>query len=408
MIHMQAALRAIAAILPLLLIISALPLITWHADRIQTEARRQLAQGLSGTASALTLKFYTADLNGWQTAYALDFMHGTREAAADEARARRAFLEAVARFEMQLKAVESEAVHSVDLDRLRTIRRLHDSFMQLDKEIIASLRSSDRNAQDHAIDLVLGREIDLFNAISDEVERLGNAIMVRSLGASAEAESIGQSARVLTIVSVAVALLLAAVAINTARRWMHSTSDLMSRLEDMALTDQLTGVANRRQWNNRLDAALAQAARHRRTLIVAIIDVDFFKRYNDQFGHVAGDALLREMAQQFSRRFGSPELFARFGGEEFVALMLDCAPQDGVDRIAGLRPLMPLQQTFSAGLACWDGVESGDRLLMRADAALYRAKQAGRNCSQMAEAAQPDSADTAMDAAGLATAAAAC
>ncbi|MGO9958016.1 MAG: GGDEF domain-containing protein [Solirubrobacteraceae bacterium] len=154
---------------------------------------------------------------------------------------------------------------------------------------------------------------------------------------------------------------------------------LLSSLERLALTDQLTGLPNRRAWEEGLERELARAARGGHELCVAVIDLDDFKQYNDRHGHQAGDGLLRQTADAWHACVRASDLLARYGGEEFAALIPAwplAATATVVDR---LRTAMPEGRTCSAGVASWNRTETGGALFGRADAALYAAKRAGRN-----------------------------
>jgi diguanylate cyclase (GGDEF)-like protein len=149
-------------------------------------------------------------------------------------------------------------------------------------------------------------------------------------------------------------------------------------LTELAQRDTLTGLANRRAWEMALPLAMDRARRDGNSLSLAVLDLDHFKRYNDQYGHQAGDRLLKEAASAWASGLRSTDLLARYGGEEFALLI-----QDGGAEVLALldrlRPLTPAGQTFSAGIAVWDGEEPSDALFARADAALYEAKGAGRD-----------------------------
>jgi diguanylate cyclase (GGDEF)-like protein len=165
-----------------------------------------------------------------------------------------------------------------------------------------------------------------------------------------------------------------------------------AKLEKLTMTDPLTGLANRRALDNFLENEWARASRDELILTVAMIDVDYFKKVNDQYGHDIGDeclkALAREMKHFFSR---AGDLLARFGGEEFAIVMPNT--DAGVFRrindfrahLATVPVPLPeggeLKMTLSAGLASVlprPGIEVAD-LLRAADEALYEAKSAGRN-----------------------------
>jgi diguanylate cyclase (GGDEF)-like protein len=151
------------------------------------------------------------------------------------------------------------------------------------------------------------------------------------------------------------------------------------RVRELAVTDELTGLPNRRAWNTELPRTLERVRRTGDPLSVAIIDVDHFKRFNDAYGHAAGDRMLKESAAAWSGQLRTADHLARYGGEEFVVLLPDATTGQAREVVDRMRLATPLGQTFSGGVATWDGIETSDELIARADAALYRAKDAGRN-----------------------------
>jgi len=155
--------------------------------------------------------------------------------------------------------------------------------------------------------------------------------------------------------------------------------ELLERLEAMARTDDLTGLPNRRAWEDQLPREMARALRDGRELSVAMMDLDRFKAYNDEFGHQAGDRLLKQAAGAWSAALRATDLLARYGGEEFVLALTSSEPQADSGVIERLRQVTPEGVTCSAGLVRWDGKEAAEDLLGRADAALYAAKHAGRD-----------------------------
>ena len=119
-------------------------------------------------------------------------------------------------------------------------------------------------------------------------------------------------------------------------------------------------------------------------LTLVMLDFDHFKRYNDRRGHAAGDALLRGAAQAWSKQMRPTDLLARYGGEEFTLVLPACTADQAAQLVDRLRPLMPDRQTFSAGVATWEGHENATELLQRADRALLLAKKGGRNRTMIA------------------------
>jgi diguanylate cyclase (GGDEF)-like protein len=160
---------------------------------------------------------------------------------------------------------------------------------------------------------------------------------------------------------------------------------LVARLRDLAGTDVLTGLANRRSWEVTLERELARAWRQHLPVAVAVIDLDDFKALNDRQGHIAGDRLLKEISAAWGEVIRDEDLLARQGGDEFALVFPDCDPQQAAQILGRLRARTP-DVTFSAGLASWDGSEHATSLLQRADIALYRAKSRGGNDTVVAGA----------------------
>lgn len=159
----------------------------------------------------------------------------------------------------------------------------------------------------------------------------------------------------------------------------------------LAVTDDLTGLYNRRYFDRHLTLLLNKAQEQQRDLSLMLIDMDFFKSVNDTHGHDAGDAVLREFADRLRRNIRGVDLACRFGGEEFVVLMPDTDLRQAevvaervrsaiAERRFELTGRPPLPITVSVGLACNEPAGDGpDQMLKRADVALYRAKHGGRN-----------------------------
>jgi diguanylate cyclase (GGDEF)-like protein/PAS domain S-box-containing protein len=156
-------------------------------------------------------------------------------------------------------------------------------------------------------------------------------------------------------------------------------SDLLARLDAQARTDQLTGLANRRTWDHELPRELARSRRTGEPLSLALLDLDRFKAYNDTHGHPAGDRLLRGAAAAWGERLRATDVLARYGGEEFAVLLPACDAASAEAVAEKLREAVPGAETCSIGVATWDGGESAEALVARADAALYAAKGAGRD-----------------------------
>ncbi len=168
-------------------------------------------------------------------------------------------------------------------------------------------------------------------------------------------------------------------------------------LQSRAMSDALTGIANRRGFEEHVAGALLQARRERVPAVFAVLDVDHFKRYNDHYGHQAGDIALALIARAIDSGLRPPmEMVGRLGGEEFGLLLYGIAPEKAQERlerialaIAGLRiehAASPTARyvTVSMGAVAFDGRETAAELYRRADAALYASKASGRNRVELA------------------------
>jgi diguanylate cyclase (GGDEF)-like protein len=164
-------------------------------------------------------------------------------------------------------------------------------------------------------------------------------------------------------------------------------SGMVDRLADMAHTDDLTGMPNRRALFEHLDQQASRSRRDRAPFCVAIFDLDHFKRFNDSFGHPAGDRMLKAFASTISERVRGQDVFARLGGEEFCLVLPDTGVDGSVHLIGELqaqaRPILMGPDgntvTFSVGVAECRPNEDISALLARADVALYEAKHSGRD-----------------------------
>ncbi len=149
-------------------------------------------------------------------------------------------------------------------------------------------------------------------------------------------------------------------------------------LRRQARTDELTALPNRRAWDEAVEREMSRARRTGKPLCMALLDLDHFKAYNDRFGHQAGDAHLRRTAAAWRRELRTIDVLARYGGEEFGILLPDTDLDQASEVLDRVRGATPNAQTASAGVARWDGRETAESLVARADAAMYRAKHAGR------------------------------
>ncbi len=160
---------------------------------------------------------------------------------------------------------------------------------------------------------------------------------------------------------------------------------LLASVQAMARTDELTGLPNRRAWEEELRREVARARREERPLSVALLDLDRFKIYNDEHGHQAGDRLLVAGAAAWRLALREVDFIARYGGEEFAVVLPDCQPADAGVVVTRLMAVTPEEQTMTAGIASLKRGESMESLMRRADSALYEGKDAGRDRAVISE-----------------------
>ncbi|MFS2159228.1 diguanylate cyclase [Pseudomonas sp. Pseusp122] len=167
---------------------------------------------------------------------------------------------------------------------------------------------------------------------------------------------------------------------------ISDTKRVEEELRALSVTDVLTGVYNRRFFQDRLRSELARLERYGGEMSVIMLDIDHFKRINDKYGHGMGDKVLQTICQRISQRLRRNDVFCRLGGEEFVVLCPGTSAWQAQELAVQLRQSLrnqPIegvgQVTASFGIAGWRDKEDGDALLLRADSGVYAAKQAGRD-----------------------------
>ncbi|HEY1328051.1 MAG TPA: diguanylate cyclase [Casimicrobiaceae bacterium] len=178
---------------------------------------------------------------------------------------------------------------------------------------------------------------------------------------------------------------------------------LVDQLERQTYEDALTGLANRRRLDLRLSESFALVQRHGRPLAVAVADLDHFKRVNDEHSHAIGDAVLKTLAQLLQSQVRQTDLVARYGGEEFVLVLSETDAEaayvvcekvrNAVEQHAWSEIARGLALTVSIGFCADTSLQSAERMLAAADAELYAAKGAGRNCISGTGASLRDGGD---------------
>lgn len=162
------------------------------------------------------------------------------------------------------------------------------------------------------------------------------------------------------------------------------------QLQESSIRDALTGLYNRRHVRTELERHCEQARRYGEAFSVAMIDIDYFKKVNDTYGHCVGDTVLRQLAQYFQSRMRKTDIVARYGGEEFLLVLHGTPLSQAEHAVEGVRRGMAdirfgaeetaVNVTISAGVTAWSAARAdADALVAKADECLYASKQAGRN-----------------------------
>jgi diguanylate cyclase (GGDEF)-like protein len=163
------------------------------------------------------------------------------------------------------------------------------------------------------------------------------------------------------------------------------------RLELLSITDGLTKLYNHRYFQDELARAFEESQRYQRPLSLSIIDIDFFKKINDTYGHAVGDEVLKDVSKIFQQSIRATDLAARYGGEEFTVMMPETELDDALTFAEKIRTIVestpfptsagPIRATVSVGVAAvpHTRIHAAKEMIVAADKALYRAKKNGRN-----------------------------
>jgi len=184
-------------------------------------------------------------------------------------------------------------------------------------------------------------------------------------------------------------------------QFIEFTGNKADVLHNMATTDALTGLINRREFNRRIAEEFSRSKRHKSQLSLALFDIDFFKKINDTYGHNAGDAILRELGNLISTKTRTSDIACRYGGEEFALILPETSQVEAYELLNRLRQLVeeeifnqtnqPIKATISVGVAQLEALDkTTTEFCERADKALYKAKESGRNRVERATINLPD------------------
>src|SRR3954467_9896133 len=272
-----------------------------------------------------------------------------------------------------LRRVDAEVVEAADLKRVVAACREH-----LPSVALVELAACGKKGPDHLLASIKG-DADLFRIsvvlVAGKEVDVDVALRAQSRGAEDILRWPAAESEVLSRVL-------------AADRTAALRDQLFERergLEELAFSDELTRLYNRRFLTRQLSALVRSATRHQRTLSIVLVDIDRFKSINDEHGHARGDAVLARVAARMLRVLREEDYAGRWGGEEFLVLLPDVdetGAQATAERLrasVGERPVAGLKVTVSAGCATWQPGESPDDILRRADVALYEAKRGGRD-----------------------------
>jgi diguanylate cyclase (GGDEF)-like protein len=351
----------------------------------RNQSNTELARVNELSRMALRVKFLVAELNAWQTAYAFDIVRGAPQALLETAPARIGFLNSsrALSYQLSLLGAMSEVLTFPEREQLVQARSGFQEFMYVNTNIIQMFRSGDPQLIRQASEMVMDRGTEILQRLNASASALASKIAGR---AQVEANFRQATDRVLfTQLIWFFGVALTGILVFSLIVWSfwQQRARLLQQLEQLAHTDGLTNLTNRRAWNEEFPQRLERARRNQQPLTVAMIDLDHFKRYNDTFGHLEGDGLLRQMGEVLRSSFRTNDFIARYGGEEFAVAFENCDIEQAKSLLERLRLGMPRGQTFSAGITQTDGNQAPEVVLDRSDKALYQAKQNGRDRVQI-------------------------
>lgn len=348
-----------------------------RAMSFDSEMHHRYESALTLSQAAIEAQQASADLRSWQARNARELLRDGDAA---------------------LPPSELAALVRASADLRNRLARLAELDMPPERksriaELQATLSGFERLGQGPASRSATGTQVSRSTLVSSSVEfdafehsltELVVATNTRAAAIARQAVGLNETARTGLIAFSGITLVLAVLLIGLTLRTLRSNNVLLDQLSHLAQEDALTGIANRRTLDEALPVEFARALRSGQPLTLVMLDFDHFKRYNDRRGHAAGDALLRGAAQAWSKQMRPTDLLARYGGEEFTLVLPACTADQAAQLVDRLRPLMPDRQTFSAGVATWEGHENATELLQRADRALLLAKKGGRNRTMIA------------------------
>jgi diguanylate cyclase (GGDEF)-like protein len=368
------------ALLALIAIMSAACLMLSWRDFDQLRNSQQRSQHMIRLAEQALLVSARADAAGLSESAVIYAIVGERPSARRLGDAAARFSAAQSDFQAALNGLIATA-HDDEwtLELIQILKREQATFLDVHKRAIKMIESDDANGVIRARELLADQGWRLSESISALTQTITlNYSRLAQLSHTQILQRMNEL-RMQLVASVLGAIALVALLGWLSNRVWRTTSVELQRLQRQSTTDSLTSLPNRRAFRNQLGAEIERAKRDKLPLVLVAIDLDYFKRFNDAHGHPAGDALLKDLASAWRPLLRESDMLARVGGEEFAILMPNCRADDIEHFLARLRTAMPRGQTFSAGIAKLEDEDSALQLIARADAALYQAKDSGRN-----------------------------
>ncbi len=348
-----------------------------RAMNFDREMHERYESALALAQAAIETQHASGNVRAWQS-------RNTRQLQRDgDSPIAPAELEALAEASAELRGrLDRLADMQMAADRRARIAELRSTLLRLERIARNGMAVGETGVpMSRAALVALAGEFEAFEHSLQELVVETNA---RATAIARQAEGLKATARAGLIGFSVIALMLALLLTALTLRTLRSNKELLERMSRLAQQDGLTGIANRRALDEVVPVEFARGKRSNLPLTLVMMDLDHFKRYNDRRGHAAGDALLRAAAQGWQKQMRPTDLLARYGGEEFTLVLPSCTSDQAAQLVDRLRPLLPDRQTFSAGIATWDGSESATELLQRADQALRLAKKGGRNRTMIA------------------------
>jgi len=365
------------SVLAVMVLVFAALVSSWLGLNAEERGRVALEQAAQLERNVVEARTLTATAASLQSDLVLDALRGQ---PMDERNPRAAaYRQTLDALRALLERMRQAPLDGAERQMLGSAQGGIERFVRIAEEDAGRLRTGSRTDKLVAANALLDRARPLVDQATQQIRSLERSVASRAAEAAEDAREAAQRARVLLIAFGGTSLLLALILARTLSESMARRAELVDELAEMARVDGLTGVLNRRAWDEELARGLERARRTGKPCSVALVDLDHFKRFNDAHGHQRGDALLRSTAQAFAARLRNDDLIARYGGEEFAVLLHGCDLENAMRLFDRLQGMLPAGQTFSAGVTSSEGREEGQAVVGRADAALYRAKELGRN-----------------------------